>query len=176
MPLHLKTECLNLKYSMVLIRAVTKILGLGTFPGYLWAWVAATFIGNKRKIERDPWIVFRNDVVLLSWTLILPQSWDESKSVFKGEVDGFKIGEGGFLLSPSLPSPLPPPLPLSLFRCFSRWRPRSMYLRVFVKKCLLCRLEPRVLPYCAIPLLLNAYTQQLEILATSLVLNNLSMV
>ena len=28
-----------------------------------------------------------------SWTLILPESWDESKSVFKGEVDGFKIGE-----------------------------------------------------------------------------------
>ena len=35
----------------------------------------------------DPWIVFRNDVVPPSWTLILPESWDESKSVFKGEVD-----------------------------------------------------------------------------------------
>ena len=29
-----------------------------------------------------------------SWTLILPESWDESKTDFKGEVDGFKIGEG----------------------------------------------------------------------------------
>ena len=33
---------------------------------------------------------FRNDVVPPSWTLILPESWDESKSVFKGEVDGFR--------------------------------------------------------------------------------------
>ena len=49
--------------------------------------------------------------------LILPESWDESKSVFKGEVDGFKIGdwEGrGGKITP-LSSPLPPPLPLSLF-------------------------------------------------------------
>ena len=49
---------------------------------------------------------------------------------------GLKQGRGGKILS-SLSSP---PLPLSLFRCFSRWWPRSMYLRVFVKKCLLCRL------------------------------------
>ena len=76
-------------------------------------------------LGRDPWIVFRHDVVPPSWKLILPESWDESKSVFKGEVDGFKTT----------------PLPLSLFRCFSRWRPRSMYLRVFVKKRLLCRLR-----------------------------------
>ena len=41
---------------------------------------------------------------------------------------------------PPLPSSLSPPLLLSLFRCFSRWRPRSMYLRIFVKKRLLCRL------------------------------------
>ena len=85
MPLHLKTECLNLKCSMVLIRAVTKILGLGTFLGYYEHETPATFIGNKRKIE------------------------------------------------------------------------------------------PKVLPCCAIPLLLNGYTQQLEILATALV-PNLSMV
>ena len=39
-------------------------------------------------------IVFRNGVVPPSWTLILPESWDESKSVLKGAVDGFKIGEG----------------------------------------------------------------------------------
>ena len=102
--------------------------------------LAACSLQSRRILERDPWIVFRDDVVPPSCTLILPESWDESKSVFKGEVDGFKIGEGGFLLSPSRPSPLPPPLPLSLFRCFSRWRPRSMYLRVFVKKRLLCRL------------------------------------
>ena len=31
-----------------------------------------------------------NNVVLPSWTLILPESWDESKPNFKGEVDGFK--------------------------------------------------------------------------------------
>ena len=152
MPLHLKTECLNLKCSMVLIRAVTKSLGLGTFLGYYEHETPATFIENKRKIERDPWIVFRNDVVPPSWMLILPESWDESKSVFKGEVDGFKIGdwEGRGGKNTPLSSPLPPPLPLSLFRCFSRWRPQSMYLRVFVKKSLLCRLEPRVLPCCAI--------------------------
>ena len=35
-----------------------------------------------------------NNVVSPSWTLILPESWDESKTDFKGEVDGFKIGEG----------------------------------------------------------------------------------
>ena len=29
-----------------------------------------------------------------SWTLILPESWDESKTYFKGEVDRFKIREG----------------------------------------------------------------------------------
>ena len=29
-----------------------------------------------------------------SWTLILPESWDESKTYFKGEVEGFKIGKG----------------------------------------------------------------------------------
>ena len=34
-----------------------------------------------------------NNVVPPSWTLILPESWDESKTDFKGEVDGFKIGE-----------------------------------------------------------------------------------
>ena len=66
---------------------------------------------SRRILGRHPWIVFRNDVVPPSWTLILPESWDESKSVF------------------------------SLFRCVSRWWPRSMYLRVFVKKRLLCRLE-----------------------------------
>ena len=50
---------------------------------------------SRRILERDPWIVFWNDVVPPSWTLILPESWDESKSVFKGEVE------------PS--TPLPPP-------------------------------------------------------------------
>ena len=34
-----------------------------------------------------------NNVVLPSWTLILPESWDESKPDFKGEVDGFIVGE-----------------------------------------------------------------------------------
>ena len=48
---------------------------------------------SRRILKRDPWIVFRNDVVPPSWLLILPESWDESKSDFKGEVDGFKIGE-----------------------------------------------------------------------------------
>ena len=32
--------------------------------------------------------LFQDNVVPPSWTLILPESWDESKSVFKGEVDG----------------------------------------------------------------------------------------
>ena len=35
---------------------------------------------SRRILERDPWIVFRNDVAPPSWTLILPESWDESKS------------------------------------------------------------------------------------------------
>ena len=80
---------------------------------------------SRRILGRDAWIFFRNDVVPPSWTLILRESWDKSKSVFKGEVDGF-----------------------SLFRCFSRWRPQSMYLQVFVKKRLLCRLTTTL--YCFI--------------------------
>ena len=35
---------------------------------------------SRRILERDPWIVFRNNVVPPSWTLILPESWDESKT------------------------------------------------------------------------------------------------
>ena len=35
-----------------------------------------------------------NNVVLPSWTLVLQESWDESKPDFKGEVDGFEIREG----------------------------------------------------------------------------------
>ena len=37
---------------------------------------------------------FGNDVVLPSWTLILLESWVESKTDFKGEIEGFKILEG----------------------------------------------------------------------------------
>ena len=36
-----------------------------------------------------------NNVVLPSWTLILPESWDESKPDFTGEVDGFNDGDVG---------------------------------------------------------------------------------
>ena len=46
---------------------------------------------------------------------MLPESWDESKTVFKGDVDGFKIEEGEGkknVFSPSLPAP--PPLIFSL--------------------------------------------------------------
>ena len=43
---------------------------------------------SRRILGRDPWIVFRNDVVPPSWTLILPESWDESKSVFVAFQDG----------------------------------------------------------------------------------------
>ena len=49
--------------------------------------LASLSLQSRRILGRDPWIVFRNDVVPPSWTLILPESWDESKSVFKGEVD-----------------------------------------------------------------------------------------
>ena len=42
---------------------------------------------SRSILERDQWIVFRNDVVPPSWTLIVPESWDESKSDFKGEVN-----------------------------------------------------------------------------------------
>ena len=43
---------------------------------------------------------------------ILPESWDESKTDFKGQVDGFKIGEGEgrkkyAVFSPRLPAPPP---------------------------------------------------------------------
>ena len=41
-----------------------------------------------------------------SWTLILPESWDESKTDFKGEVDGFKIGEGEGRKKYACPQPL----------------------------------------------------------------------
>ena len=58
-------------------------------------------------------IVFRNNIVPPSWTLILPESWDESKTDFKGEADGFTIGKGEGegegrkkYLSPPHPSPL----------------------------------------------------------------------
>ena len=37
----------------------------------------------------DLCFVFGNDIVPLSWSLILLESWDESKTDFKGEVDGF---------------------------------------------------------------------------------------
>ena len=61
---------------------------------------------------------FRNDVFPPSWTLILPESWDESKTDIKGEVDGYKIEEGEgrkkykkyFILSPPRPFPPFPPL------------------------------------------------------------------
>ena len=43
--------------------------------------------------------------------LILPESWDKSKSDFKGEVDGFKIGEG-------VPPPFHRPSPLAFFVAF----------------------------------------------------------
>ena len=43
---------------------------------------------SRRILGRDPWIVFRNDVVPPPWTLILPESWDESKSVFVAFQDG----------------------------------------------------------------------------------------
>ena len=35
-----------------------------------------------------------NNVIPPAWTLILPENWDESKTVFKGDADGFKIEEG----------------------------------------------------------------------------------
>ena len=43
---------------------------------------------SRRILGRDPWIVFRNDVVPPTWTLILPESWDESKSVLVAFQDG----------------------------------------------------------------------------------------
>ena len=41
-------------------------------------------------------IIFGSNAIPSSWTLKLPESWDESKTHFKGagEVDGFKIEEG----------------------------------------------------------------------------------
>ena len=70
---------------------------------------------SRRILQRDPW---RNDVSPPSWTLILPESWDESKTGIKGEVDGYKIEEGEgrkkykkyFILSPPRPFPPFPPL------------------------------------------------------------------
>ena len=75
-----------------------------------------------------------NNAIPSSWTLKLPESWGESKTDFKREVDRSKIKEGGGVKigrfsSPSRPSSLSP-----FFFCLSRWRPRSMYLRVSVKK------------------------------------------
>ena len=83
-------------------------LGSRNIP--LLSWRRILSLQSRRILERDPWIVFMNNVVLPSWTLILPESWDETKPDFKWEVDGFKIGEGEgrkhFLLSPPRPSPL----------------------------------------------------------------------
>ena len=54
---------------------------------------------------------------------MLPESWDESKTVFKGDVDGFQIEEGEGegegegkkkVLSSPPPFPAPPPLIFSL--------------------------------------------------------------
>ena len=73
---------------------------------------------SRRILGRDPWIVFRNDVVPPSWTLILPESWDESKSVFKGEVDGFKIGEGEGRRGKNTPLSPPRLPPLVFFVAF----------------------------------------------------------
>ena len=43
---------------------------------------------------------------------MLPESWDESKTVFKGDVDGFQIEEGeGEGKKKVLSSPPPPPFP-----------------------------------------------------------------
>ena len=63
---------------------------------------------------------------------MLPESWDESKTVFKGDVDGFQIeegeGEGTKKVLSSPPPPLSRPSSLHLFLGFSRWWPRSTYL------------------------------------------------
>ena len=66
-----------------------------------------------------------NNVVPPSWTLILPESWDESKTDFKREVDGL-IGEGEgegrekYSLASRLPAPPPfhHPSPLVFFVAF----------------------------------------------------------
>ena len=91
--------------------------------------ISAIFMhpSSLRILERDTWFVFGNDVVLPSWTLILPESWDESKTNFKGEAVGFKIGEGEVegrentpfspLATPSLP-PSMPVLPYSFLLLF----------------------------------------------------------
>ena len=69
---------------------------------------------SRRILQHDPLFFFGNNVFLPSWTLILPESGGESITDFKGEV--------------------------GLFLCFSRWRPRSMYVGVSAKKRLRCRL------------------------------------
>ena len=57
---------------------------------------------------RDPRFVFGNDVLPPSWTSILPESWDESKTDFKG-------GRGrGTKKVFSSRLPAPPPLVFSL--------------------------------------------------------------
>ena len=92
---------------------------------------------SRRILERDPSIVFRNDVVPPSWTLVLPESWDESKSDFKGEVDGFEIGEGEGR-GGKYP-PLHRPSPLLFFVAFQdgghdQCTSELSCLRAFVKK------------------------------------------
>ena len=64
-----------------------------------------------------------HDVIPPSWTLILPECWDESKTDIKGEVDGYKIEEGEGeekiqkIFSP-LSSPPLPPFPPHLSKSF----------------------------------------------------------
>ena len=73
-------------------------------------------------------IFFRNNAIPPSWRLKLPESWGESKTDFKGEVDG------------SL-----------LFFAFQDRDRDQRTLRVSVKKWMLCRLDrtcqPKVLGF-----------------------------
>ena len=80
---------------------------------------------SRRILQCNPRFFFRNNVIPPSWRLILPASWDKSNTDFMGEV----------------PSSLTHHSSLSFFLDFSRWRLRSMYVWVSVKKCLLCKLD-----------------------------------
>ena len=85
----------------------------------VWGSRGLRSLQSRRILQRDPWLFFfRNDVSPPSWTLILPESWDESKTDIKGEVDGCEIEEREgrkkykkyFLFSPPCPPPRFPPL------------------------------------------------------------------
>ena len=80
-----------------------------------------------------------NNAIPPSWTLLLPESWGESITDFKGELDGFDIDEGeGKGRKKSL---LPAPSPIVFSLAFIDGGRDQCTSEIPLKKRLLCRLN-----------------------------------